>query len=79
MIHTTEKFRYRLKKGYRWALPKIAQVAIQIAPEVVGIIRNKILATIEEVLSMKFPFARDLGIIPCDTCAKHCSTQLLQR
>ena len=31
---------------------------------VVGIIRNKILATIEEVLSMKFPFARDLGIIP---------------
>lgn len=33
------------------------------SPEVVGIIRNKILATIEEVLSIKFPFIRDLGII----------------
>lgn len=25
--------------------------------------RNKILATIEEVLSIKFPFIRDLGIV----------------
>lgn len=32
------------------------------SPEVVGIIRNKILATIEKVLSIKFPFIRDLGI-----------------
>ena len=32
------------------------------SPEVVGIIRNKILATIEKVLSIKFSFIRDLGI-----------------
>lgn len=32
------------------------------SPEVVGIIRNKILATIEKVLSIKFPFIRDLVI-----------------
>jgi len=33
------------------------------SPEVVGIIRNKILATIEKVLSIKFSFIRDLGIV----------------
>ena len=32
------------------------------SPEVVGIICNKILATIEKVLLIKFPFIRDLGI-----------------
>lgn len=32
------------------------------SPEVVGIIRNKILATIEKVLSIKFPFIPDLDI-----------------
>lgn len=32
------------------------------SPEVVGIIRNKILATIEKVLSIKFPFIPDLAI-----------------
>ena len=32
------------------------------SPKVVGIICNKILATIEKVLSIKFPFIRDLGI-----------------
>lgn len=31
--------------------------------EVVKIIRNKILAIFEKVLSIKFPFIRDLGII----------------
>ena len=32
------------------------------SPEVVEIIRNKILAIIEKVLSIKFPFIRDLSI-----------------
>ena len=33
------------------------------SPEIVAIICNKILATIEKVLSIKFPFIRDLGIL----------------
>ena len=33
------------------------------SPEIVGIICNEILATIEKALSIKFPFIPDLGIL----------------
>ncbi|PWA92478.1 hypothetical protein CTI12_AA058680 [Artemisia annua] len=46
---------------YFQTLPSTS-VNASFSPEVVGIIRNKILATIEKVLSIKFPFIRDLDI-----------------
>jgi hypothetical protein len=53
----SERITYKRKKEYGDFKAKNNECH----SEVVGIICKKILATIEEVLSMKFPFIRDLG------------------